>query len=149
MSFAISRRSTIAGALVLMAKPGRAAESSPNESRLLSTRIATIAAADPHKVASAYARWLTYEIRGTSKVSRALAESWGTPRAAGQPLIMLNTDANPDVFIRVVGTKAVPGAAVERTAGWSSFELIVRDADGLHQSLQTSAFKTPPFPPRR
>ena len=146
MSFAVSRRSAIAGALVLMAKPGRGAES---PSRLLSTRIATVAAADPHKVAEAYARWLTYKIRGTSKVSRALAESWGAPRTAGQPLIMLSTDANPDVFIRVVGTKAVPGAAVDRTAGWSSFELIVRDADGLHQSLQTSAFKTPPFPPRR
>ena len=141
MSIAFSRRCAVAGALVLLAKPGRAAESPPNESRLLSTRIATIAAADPHKVAAAYARWLTYKIRDTSKVSRALAESWGTPRAAGQPLIMLSTDANPDVFIRVVGTKAVPGVAVARTAGWSSFELIVRDADGLHQSLKASAFK--------
>ncbi len=142
MSSPLPRRSVIAGAMAAAVPSARAADAPTNTSFLLSTRIATIAAADPKKVADAYVASLTYKIRETFTVSRAMSESWGAPLSAGQPFIMLSTDANPDVFLRIVGTRPVAGAAVQNTAGWSSLELIVRDADGLYQSLQNSAFKT-------
>jgi hypothetical protein len=142
MTLPLPRRTVLSGALALSAASTRAADPPPNTSRLLSTRIATIAAADPKKVADAYVTSLTYKIRETSSVTHAMAESWDAPRAAGQPLILLSTDANPDVFIRVIGTEATPGASARTTAGWSSFEMIVRDADALHAALQGSAFKT-------
>ena len=137
MSVSIPRRNALSGALALAATRAGAADPPPNTSLLLSTRIATIAAPNPKAVADAYVKSLTYKVRESSKVTRDMAASWGAPRAAGQPLIMLSTDANPDVFLRIVGTKAVPGATARNTAGWSSFEMIVRDADGLYQSLQS------------
>jgi hypothetical protein len=121
----------------------------PAETRtLLRLKIVTMGAPDPVKIGAIYAKWFNYRVRETGKVTAEMAASWGAPKSAGRPYVMMSSDGHPDVFIRVVGIDPVPGYKAKTSAGWNSFELMVDDIDGLYKELSVpgSPFKVTKTP---
>jgi hypothetical protein len=112
---------------------------------LLRHKLATITTPNLRQLARQYDRWLDYKLRERGRVSAALAASWGTPKAAGRPYVLMSSDAAPDVFIRAIQAPAVPGSAYTlyapmRSYGWNAIELIVDNPDSLREKLRTSPF---------
>jgi hypothetical protein len=110
------------------------------DSLLLRHKLATITATDLEQVVRDYGRWLDYKVRERGRVSGTQAASWGAPKTAGRPYVLMSTDAAPDVFIRAVRAPAVRGYQPMRSYGWNAIEIIVDNPDALHQKLRASPF---------
>ena len=108
---------------------------------LTRVKMATIGAPDVGKIESLYTKYLGLTVREKGKVSAAMAESWGAPKAAGQPFVTMSSDGSPDVAFRAVSTPAVKGYRPMTTWGWNAFEVIVDDIDKLDATLKSSPFK--------
>lgn len=104
-------------------------------------KMVTVAAPDVAKAEALYTSALGYTVREKGDVPAALAQSWGAPKTAGRPYILLSNDANPDVFIRAVQSAAPADFKPMTSWGWTSFELVVDDIYALHKKLETTAFK--------
>ncbi len=103
-------------------------------------KMGTIGAPDIAKVEQWYAA-LGYKVREKSTVSAAHAASWGAPKTAGKPFILMYSEGSPDVNIRAVQTDAVPGYKAQTTLGWNAFEIIVDDLDKVYAMVKASPFK--------
>ncbi len=104
-------------------------------------RAATITTDDLAAVERDYVATLGYVVRERGKVPRALARSWGAPKAAGQPYLLLSPDAAPDVFIRVVRAPHVPDYRPLTTYGWNAIEIVVEDTDATYAAFQGTPFR--------
>ncbi len=104
-------------------------------------KMATIAAPDVNLIEKLYTEWLGYKVVEKSKVSEAMAKSWGAPKVAGRPFVMMSSAGTPDVYIRAVQIDAVPGYKAMTTHGWNSIEIIVEDPDKVFEKLSKSPFK--------
>lgn len=107
---------------------------------LIRYRGATVGAPDLAKFEEWYVRWLGLTVRERGRVSAAVAASWGTPKTAGRPYILLSPDANPDVFIRAVEVDPTSNYKAMTTWGWNAIEIIVQDIPALHAKLKQSPF---------
>ena len=125
-----------AGAALAQA-PAAAPEAAPLISRI---KMATVGAPDIAKVEQWYAA-LGYKVREKSTVSAAHAASWGAPKTAGKPFILMYSEGSPDVNIRAVQTDSVPGYKAQTTLGWNAFEIIVDDLDKVYAMVKASPFK--------
>ena len=134
-------RRLIAFVAVLVLAAGASAPAAQAEPTLKRIKMATFTAPDLREVEQRYLEGLGYIVRERGKVSPSLAESWGAPRSAGRPYILMSPDGHPDVFIRAVQAPLVPGYAPLTTWGWNAIELIVDDTDALHDRLRESAFE--------
>ena len=104
-------------------------------------RIATIAADDIAEIEARYTRWLGYLVRERGKVPSSLARSWGAPKAAGRPYLLLSSPGWPNEFIRAVQTPAVKDYRPMTTYGWNAIELIVDDPDVTREEFRASPFE--------
>lgn len=104
-------------------------------------RIATIGALSVSRTEDLYTTYLGQKVRERGNVSRAMADSWGTPNSVGRPYILMSTDAHPDVYIRAVEVDAVPGYRALTTWGWNAIEVIIDDINALHTRLKASPFE--------
>ncbi|MBL8644508.1 MAG: hypothetical protein JNK21_11295 [Rhodospirillaceae bacterium] len=111
------------------------------ETLLQRIKMVTVAAPDVAKIEALYTSALGYTVREKGEVPEALARSWGAPKVAGRPYVVLSTDASPDVYIRAVQSAAPADYKPMTSWGWTSFELIVDDIYALHKKLETTAFK--------
>ena len=96
-------------------------------------RIATISAAHLGRVEQDYGRYLDYRVRERGRVTAALAQSWGAPRVAGRPYVLMSSDAAPDVYIRAVRSPDTPQYRPLTTWGWNAIEIVVDDTDGTYR----------------
>jgi len=103
--------------------------------------IATVATPDLRDFEARYTKWFGYVVRERGRVDPALAVSWGAPRAARRPYVMMSADGWPDVYIRAVRTPAVRGYRPMATWGWNAIELIVEDPDSLFAQVRRSPFE--------
>ncbi|MBL8628617.1 MAG: hypothetical protein JNM81_03240 [Rhodospirillaceae bacterium] len=101
----------------------------------------TVAAPDVAQVEALYTSALGFTVREKGSVPKDLAQSWGAPKVAGRPYIVMSNDANPDVFVRAVQSAGPADYKPMTTWGWTSFELVVDDIYALHKKLETTAFK--------
>lgn len=115
-----------------------AQESAPLMSRI---KYSTIGAPSVDAVERYYTTWLGHKVVEKSTVSTRMANSWGTPKAAGRPFVLMQPMTGEDVLIRAVETEPVAGYRAMTTWGWNAFEIIVNDVDDLHERLKTSAFR--------
>lgn len=132
---------TMAGAAALTAPRtpfAMAKDSAPVVSRI---KYSTIGAPDVDAVERLYTQWLGYSVVEKSTVSSPMAKSWGVPKTAGKPFVLMRPATGEDVLIRAVQTEAVDGFKGMTTWGWNSFEIIVNDIDGLHERLKKSEFR--------
>jgi catechol 2,3-dioxygenase-like lactoylglutathione lyase family enzyme len=104
-------------------------------------KYATIGAPDVEAVERLYTESLGHTVVEKSRVSAAMAESWGVPNTAGRPFVLMRPATGEDVLIRAVETEAVAGYKAMTTWGWNAFEIIVNDIDDLHERLKKSAFR--------
>lgn len=124
---------TLAGAAALI-RPGMAGAQAP-ATIMSRIKYATLGAPDLAAVEEAYTKWLGHTVVERSTVSAAMANSWGTPKTAGRPFILMRPMTGEDVMIRAVETEPSMGYAPMTTLGWNAFELIVDDPDDLHKRL--------------
>jgi len=103
-------------------------------------RIATIAAADIGEIEARYTKWLGYVVRERGKVPASLAASWGAPKAAGRPYVLMSSPGWPDVYIRAVQTPAVKGYEPMTTWGWNAIEIVVDDPDATRAKFREAPF---------
>ena len=124
---------TLAGAAALVGpSPLRAQASTTVMSRI---KYATLGAPNLDAVEQAYTKWLGHTVVERSTVSEKIARSWGTPKMAGRPFVLMRPMNGEDVIIRAVETEAIPGYKPMTTLGWNAFEIIVNDVDDLHSRL--------------
>jgi hypothetical protein len=149
----INRRSLIASAAALSlfafapmadAQPAAttpAATPAPAVTPLITRiKIATVGAPDVAQIKKLYTQYLDYKVIEKGKVSEAMAKSWGTPKSAGKPFILMNSVGSPDVFIRAVQVDAVKGYKAMTTHGWNAIEILVEDPDKVYARLKDSPF---------
>lgn len=104
-------------------------------------RAATITTDVPAAVERDYTRTLGYVVRERGRVPRDLARSWGAPKSAGQPYVLMSPDAAPDVFVRVVGAPRTPGYRPLTTYGWNAIEIVVDDTDATYAKFANTPFR--------
>lgn len=133
----VGRRTLMTGGASAMATSALSQEDGP---RLIRYRGATVGAPDLAQFEEWYVRWLGLTVRERGRVSAAIANSWGAPKTAGRPYILLSPDANPDVFIRAVEVDTVASYKAMTTWGWNAIEIIVQDIPALYAKLKKSPF---------
>ena len=96
-----------AGAAALTGPKGLLADTAgPVISRI---KYSTIGAPDVDAVERLYTSVLGYSLVEKSKVSPAMAKSWGAPNAAGRPFVLMRPATGEDVLIRAVEIEPVEG----------------------------------------
>jgi len=147
-----SRRTSI-GALVALSLTALLALSLPSQAQTATTaakpepalkriQMATLTTPNLKQLEQDYGKWIDYRVRERGQISAELAQSWGAPQVAGQPYVLLSSDASPDIFIRAIEAKApTPEYRPLTDHGWNAIEIIVEDPDRLRQKLEGSPFK--------
>ncbi|MSO97284.1 MAG: hypothetical protein EXR11_03560 [Rhodospirillaceae bacterium] len=113
----------------------------PAQPKLERIRIATIGAVDVNEIEELYTKWLDQDVRERGTVTPEMAASWGAPKSAGRPYVVMGSGAHPDVSIRAVEIDPVPGYRALTTWGWNAIEIIIGDIDKLHAKLKNSPFE--------
>jgi hypothetical protein len=105
-------------------------------------QMATLTTPDLKQLEAHYGEWIGYQVRERGLISEALARSWDAPEIAGQPYVLMSSDAAPEVFIRAIqATSSTPDYRALTDHGWNAIEIIVDDPDGLRQKLDASPFR--------
>ena len=85
----------------------------------------------------AYTNWLGYAVLDRGDVSEDLAKSWGAPRMAGRPYIVMEPQSGNDVFIRAVQINPVAGYKPMTTLGWNVIQVPNgHDLQAVYQALK-------------
>lgn len=104
-------------------------------------RAATVTTPDLATFEADYAARLGYVVRERGRVSRELATSWGAPRVAGRPYLLLSPDAAPDVYIRAVRAPLARDYRPMTTYGWNAIEIVVDNTDATFERVRGGPFK--------
>ena len=136
----VSRAALLLGVALVASLAPRLSAAAPTP-LLLRVQVATVATDDLAAFESRFTRWLGYEVCDRGRVSRALAASWGAPREAGRPYVLLSSRGWPDVYVRGVEEPVVKGYVPLTTYGWNGIEIVVRDPDALRETLRGSPFE--------
>jgi len=126
--------------LVAAAEPDSAIAAAPKP-LLLRVQVATVATDDLAGFESRFTKWLGYQVRARGRVSHKLAASWGAPREAGRPYVLLSSSGWPGVYVRAIEQAEVKGYMPLTTYGWNGIEIIVRDPDALRETMRGSPFE--------
>ncbi|MFL2771057.1 MAG: VOC family protein [Rhodospirillaceae bacterium] len=103
-------------------------------------KMATIGVPDLDAVAPLYKEWLGYDTVARGDLAANLAASWGAPKSAGRPYVLMQPESGADVFIRAVEIDPVPSYKAMTTWGWNAIEIIVDDPDAVYDKLKSSPF---------
>ncbi len=102
----------------------------------------TFTSPDLEAVEARYEKYLGYEVRAEGTVSEALAKSWGAANAEGKRYILMGPESGDRVYLRAIeGPAREDGTEPIKTYGWTTAEIIVRDAYTLSASLRGSPFE--------
>jgi len=111
----------------------------PNLQRI---KIATVAVANANNAANLYQQWLSYDVVETGTISKAVANSWGTPDMLGKPFALLEGESGDDVYLRVVEIDWPSDEyRAMTTYGWNAIEIIVEDPNRIYHELLKSPFQ--------
>ena len=70
-------------------------------------RAATVTVSDLNRSKDLYSRYFDYSVVEEGTISDALAASWGTPKSAGQPYVVMQPSSGAEIYIRFVEQPAV------------------------------------------
>lgn len=104
-------------------------------------RAATLTVSDLERSQALYCDWLNYSCVEESEITQDLAESWGTPKTAGQPYCVLQPESRADIFIRLIEQAAVPEYQALRTYGWAAIEICNQDTLKVNARMEKSPFQ--------
>ena len=101
----------------------------------------TFTSPDLDAVQEPYEEHLGYELRGSGTISTDLASSWGAPAMAGREYLLLGPESGERVYLRAIeGPAPQTDANPLDTFGWTTAEIIGKDAYTLSASLASSPF---------
>ena len=101
----------------------------------------TINSPDIARVEAAYTEYLGYRVVAHERFDPSLAASWGAPKAAGRPTVILAPPTDEKVMLRFVQSPHLPYVRPHSTYGWNVIEINAGEVDGLVGRLAGSPFK--------
>lgn len=101
----------------------------------------TLTVADLATSRDLYCDWLDYTCVETGEVSSDLAQSWGTPKSAGCPYVVLQPASKREIYIRLIEQPAVPDYKPLRSFGWAAIEICNQDTLAVNERMERSPFK--------
>lgn len=104
-------------------------------------RAATLSVADLDRSITLYTEWLDYTVEERGTVDADLAESWGTPGAAGRPTAVLRPASGNNIFIRLIENRIHPDFKALVTYGWAAIEICVEDVLAANERMLKSPFE--------
>lgn len=104
-------------------------------------RAATLTVSDLQHSKSLYCDWLDYDCIEEGNVSKELAASWGTPKTAGRPFVVLQPASMAEVYIRLIEQPDVKGYKPLRTYGWAAIEICNQDTLSVNTRMERSPFE--------
>ncbi len=104
-------------------------------------RAATVTVSDLKRSKDLYSRYFDYSVVEEGTISKALAASWGTPKSAGQPYIVMQPSSGAEVYVRFVEQPAVDGFKALRSYGWNAIEICVQDVMAVNARMLESPFE--------
>ncbi len=103
-------------------------------------RAATLTTLNPDAAAACYGEWFGYTLAEAGTVPALLAESWGTPGAAGQRYCVCAPASGAPVFLRFVQGDSPDAYRPLRSFGWAAIEICVQDVVAVAARLRDSPF---------
>ncbi len=103
-------------------------------------KLATLGVPDLSAIEPLYKEWLGYSVINRGTVLEDVAASWGAPKSAGRPFILMQPESGADVYIRAVEIDPVPDYKAMTTWGWNAIEIICDDPDAVYEKLMDSPF---------
>jgi len=104
-------------------------------------RAATLTVSDITYSQSLYCDWLDYDCVEQGVISNDLAASWGAPKTAGCPYVVLQPASGADVFIRLIEQPSVAEYEALRTYGWAAIEICNQDTLNVNTRMENSPFE--------
>lgn len=104
-------------------------------------RAATLTVSDLEAATARFRDHLDYRVLEEGEVDRGLAESWGTPKSAGQPCHVLGPSSGAPIYLRLIEQPRVEGFKALRTFGWNAIEICVEDVHEANRRMQASPFE--------
>ncbi len=104
-------------------------------------RAATVTVSDLNRSKDLYSRHFDYSVVEQGTISDALAASWGTPKSAGQPYVVMQPSSGAEVYIRFVEQPSVVGFKALRSYGWNAIEICVQDVMAVNARMLESPFE--------
>ena len=104
-------------------------------------RAATVTVSDLNRSKDLYSRYFDYSVVEEGTISDALAASWGTPKSAGQPYVVMQPSSGAEVYVRFVEQPVVDGFKALRSYGWNAIEICVQDVMAVNARMLESPFE--------
>lgn len=106
----------------------------------------TMTVSDLKPVEDAYTKYLGYKVIERGQVAEDIAKMWGAPKAAGKTFITMAPESGYDCYLRFVVIDEYKDYKTLHTYGWNSTEILVTDADAVHERLKGSPFRVVGLP---
>ncbi|TMM58645.1 hypothetical protein FEE95_04225 [Maribacter algarum] len=103
-------------------------------------KMATVVVKDIKTTKKLYTGWLDYKLADEGKISKEMANGWGTPKMNEKPFALLQPKSGDDVYLRVVEGTVPKDYKAMTTYGWNAIELIVENPDEVYEKLSKSPF---------
>ncbi len=100
----------------------------------------TFTSPDLDAVQDRYEQHLHYELRAEGVISEDLANSWQASKLTGRRYILLGPASGEKIYLRAIEGPKTPGFEPLKSFGWTTAEIVVKDAFTLASSLNGSPF---------
>lgn len=104
-------------------------------------RAATLTVADLKRAESRYAEFMDYRTVESGNLDAGLARSWGAPKSAGAPYVVMKPASNTPIYLRLV--QQLPHVDYEplKSYGWAAIEICVQDVLAANERMLQSPFE--------
>jgi catechol 2,3-dioxygenase-like lactoylglutathione lyase family enzyme len=104
-------------------------------------RAATLTVADVARSQALYRDWLYYDTVESGVLAADLAASWGAPKSAGKPYVVMQPKSGAEIYLRFVQDDPHPDYQPLKTYGWAAIEICVEDVVQVNERMLQSPFK--------
>jgi catechol 2,3-dioxygenase-like lactoylglutathione lyase family enzyme len=107
---------------------------------LKSIFVVTVVVLNLGEVEDAWQDRLDYRTVDKGQLSAELAESWNAPAVAGQGYVVMQPESGAESYLRFIESDDRGNYEPMKTQGWNSVEILAKDPEALHASLQGTQF---------
>ncbi|MEL6691802.1 MAG: hypothetical protein AAFQ12_02055 [Pseudomonadota bacterium] len=104
-------------------------------------RAATVTVSDLNRTKGLYSEYFDYTVVEEGTIGAVLADSWQTPKSAGQPYAVLQPSSGAEIYLRFIEQPPVEGFKALRSYGWNAIEICVQDVMAVNARMLDSPFE--------
>jgi len=104
-------------------------------------RAATLTVSDLDKAEARYRDFMDYRTVERGHVDVGLAASWGAPKSAGAPFVVMKPASDTPIYLRLVKQVPHPDYVPLKTYGWAAIEICVQDVLAANARMLKSPFE--------